>query len=255
MSKQASTTPSARPKILFFGDPHSDFDPVIHAVEKLNPEAIILLGDVQARRPLHIELASIRNVTDIWYIHGNHDTDVDADYDNLWGSELSDRNLHGRVVSVASFKVAGLGGVFRGKIWDPTVPMESAAFDSPKEMLQHVNRGGRARPHDLWRGGISRKHRSSIFPSDYRALLVERAHILVTHEAPGAHPHGFQVLDELALSLGAGLVVHGHHHETVDYRGDVLMPEDSPFRAFGVDKDAYLGWPIQDWQQTSKNNL
>lgn len=59
-------------------------------------EAIVLLGDIQAHQPLHIELSPILNLTDVWFIHGNHDTDSDADYDNLWGSELADRNLHGR---------------------------------------------------------------------------------------------------------------------------------------------------------------
>ena len=236
----------SRPKILFFGDPHGDFVPVIRAVERLQPEAIILVGDVQAQTPLHAVLASVREKTDIWFIHGNHDTDSDADYDNLWGSELADRNLHGRVMTVAGYKVAGLGGVFRGKIWDPAVPLENAAFDSQQSMFQHVNRGGRSKPNALWRGGISRKHRSSIFPADYRELLSQPgADILVTHEASSAHPHGFQVLDELALSLGAGLLVHGHHHESVDYRLDGLMPADSPFRAFGIDKGGYLAWPLE----------
>ncbi|MEB0113548.1 metallophosphoesterase [Variovorax sp. RTB1] len=232
------------PKILFFGDPHGDFAPVLRAVERLQPEAIVLLGDIQSRTPLHDALATIRAKTDIWFIHGNHDTDSDSDYDNLWGSELADRNLHGRVAEVAGYKVAGLGGVFRGKVWDPVTPMEDAAFDSPQKMLQHVNRGGRHGQHDLWRGGISRKHRSSIFPSHYRALLAERAEILVTHEAPGAYHHGFEVLDELAAGLRARLLVHGHHHKAIDYRREGLTPADSPFRAFGIDMGGYLAWPL-----------
>ena len=244
MVEPASSAALVRPKILFFGDPHGDFVPVIRAVERMQPEAIILLGDIQAQTPLHDTLASIRAKTDIWFIHGNHDTDSDSDFDNLWGSELADRNLHGRVVEVAGYKVAGLGGVFRGMIWDPGMPMDAAAFDSQQSMFQHVNRGGRSKPHDLWRGGISRKHRSSIFPAEYRQLMSQHADILVTHEAPGAHPHGFEVLDELALYLNASLVVHGHHHESVDYRLDGLMPADSPFRAFGVDMATYLVWPL-----------
>ena len=43
-----------------------------------------------------------------------------------------------------------------------------------------------------------------------------RADILVTHEAPGYHPHGFSILDTLAQSMGAQLVVHGHHHDALD---------------------------------------
>ncbi|MBT2320799.1 hypothetical protein J7E62_00295 [Variovorax paradoxus] len=37
-----------------------------------------------------------------------------------------------------------------------------------------------------------------------------KADILVSHEAPAAHPFGFAAVDELAISLGARLVVHGH---------------------------------------------
>ena len=103
---------SASPDFLIFGDPHGDFTPVIAAVVRLRPEAIVLLGDIQARQPLHIELAPILNLTEVWFIHGNHDTDSEADHDNLWGSKLANHNLHGRIVEIAGFKVAGLGGIF-----------------------------------------------------------------------------------------------------------------------------------------------
>lgn len=155
MVEPASSAPLVRPKILFFGDPHGAFVPVIRAVERLQPEAIILLGDVQAQTPLHEALAPIRDKTDIWFIHGNHDTDSDSDYDHLWGSELADRNLHGRVAEIAGYRVAGLGGVFRGKIWDATMPMEEAAFDSPRNMLQHVNRAGRPGPARATSGAVA----------------------------------------------------------------------------------------------------
>jgi predicted phosphodiesterase len=46
---------------------------------------------------------------------------------------------------------------------------------------------------------------------------MKQADILVTHEAPGAHRHGFEVLDALALMMRAKLLMHGHHHEPVDY--------------------------------------
>jgi predicted phosphodiesterase len=100
----------ANAEILIFGDPHGDFAPVIAAVQRLRPEAIVLLGDIQARQPLHIELRPIMGITEVWFIEGNHDTDSDADYDNLWGSELADNNLHGRGVEIGGYKVAGLGG-------------------------------------------------------------------------------------------------------------------------------------------------
>jgi predicted phosphodiesterase len=232
------------PRILFFGDPHGDFAPVTDAVMRLRPEAIVLLGDLQPRRPLHVELAEIRSLTDIWFIHGNHDTDSEADHDNLWGSELANRNLHGRVVEIAGYRLAGLGGIFRGKVWDPAVPIQDAPFDSAQRMLALAQARGWKDPRGLWRSGIALRHRSSIFPQDYTRLLKERADILVTHEAPGAHRRGFQVLDELAAALGATLLVHGHHHRDIDYEAEGRTPPESPVRIFGVDKGSYLRWPL-----------
>ena len=105
--------------IWFAGDNHSRFRHIIDAVKRHRPSAIVLLGDIQAKRPLHDELAEILSITQIFWIPGNHDTDSEADYDNLFGSALADRNLHGRVVNVAGVRIAGLGGVFRERVSPP----------------------------------------------------------------------------------------------------------------------------------------
>lgn len=228
----------SKPKLMFFGDPHGEFETVIAAVEGFRPEAIVLLGDIQARQPLHLELAPILNLTEVWLIHGNHDTDSDVDYENLWGSELAERNVHGRVVEIAGYKVAGLGGIFRSKIWDPRRPIEEAAFVSADALRRSM------RPEERWRDGIARRHRSTIFPEDYLQLLRSSpVDILVTHEAPAAHPHGWQAIDELAETLGVQLVVHGHHHQNIDYLAEGMQTAAAPFRAFGVDMGAHLAWP------------
>jgi sugar phosphate isomerase/epimerase len=65
----------------------------------------------------------------------------------------------------------------------------------------------------------------------------------VTHEAPAAHPHGWRVIDELAEKLGVQLVVHGHHHRSIDYIGEGLMTTAAPVRAFGVGMGLHLAWP------------
>lgn len=208
--------------IYFFGDTHGHFDHVLEIVSRDRPAAIVFLGDLQVQRPLEVELESILGMTEVWFIHGNHDTDSDADYDHLFGSALADRNLHGRVAVVGGVRIAGLGGVFRGQVWTPPVDW---LFESSKEFTARCGRGNR------WRDGLPRKHRSSIFPEDYFRLVSQRADILVTHEAPSAHPHGFDAIDELARSLRVGKAFHGHHHDCLDYSRDQVR---LGFAAFGV---------------------
>ena len=45
--------------IFFCGDVHGDFQYVIEAIQAHEPDAIILLGDLQLRAPLEVELSSI----------------------------------------------------------------------------------------------------------------------------------------------------------------------------------------------------
>ena len=208
--------------ILFCGDPHGHFGHIIEAVREHQPAAVILLGDLQAKRPLEVELASILNKTEVWFIHGNHDTDSEADHDHLFGSKLADRNLHGRVVEIAGQRIAGLGGVFRGKVWTPPAP---ATFENQKQYLARCGKG------NFWRGGLPLAHRSTIFPDEYTKLAKQRADILVTHEAPSAHPHGFAAIDELARRLGVEKTFHGHHHDQLDYSAESTR---LGFDAFGV---------------------
>ncbi len=58
-----------------------------------------------------------------------------------------------------------------------------------------------------------------------------RADILITHEAPGYHPNGFEILDTLAQALGVKVSVHGHHHDNID---SSALWERQGFKSFGV---------------------
>lgn len=148
-------------------------------------------------------------MTQVWWIPGNHDTDTEAFYDNVFMSELADRNLHGKVVDIAGVRIAGLGGVFRGRIWSPHLAQWSVY--SPEELLENM-------PSRLrFRGGINLKHRSTIFPSLYMNLRMQQADILVSHEAPSCNRFGFTALDRLGRQLGIKKAFHGHHHDTYDY--------------------------------------
>lgn len=209
--------------IFFCGDVHGNFPFVIQAVLTHRPAAVIFLGDLQAQRPLEKELEPILGLTEIWYIHGNHDTDSEAEYDNLFLSELADRNIHGRVVAIAGKKIAGLGGVFRGQVWSPPEQIE---FETAEAYVRHCGQG------NLWRGGLPLRHRSTIFHDEYSRLAGQRADILITHEAPySCHPYGFEAIDELARSLRVNTVFHGHQHDRLDYTGHC---DRMGFAAFGV---------------------
>ena len=194
--------------IFFCGDVHSHFQHVIDAVREHAPAAIVLLGDIQAKEPLESELKSILDQTEVWFIHGNHDTDSEADYDNLFGSQLADKNLHGRVVEVAGVRIAGLGGIFRGQVW---MPPKDPSYRTAKDLARTQGAGNR------WRDGLALKHRSTIFPDDYDRLAKLRADVLVTHEAPDVHPYGFNAINQLARQMQASTTFHGHHHDSLDY--------------------------------------
>lgn len=205
--------------ILFAGDPHWQFKPIIRATRELRPEGVVLLGDCDLDVPLEQALADVPELTDLWWIPGNHDGDRGSWFDHLYQSELADRNLHGRVVQVGGLRVAGLGGVFRGEIWHPDLGVKWRTRAEYRRTIPPMHR---------WRGGLPLKHRVSIWWEDYQKLADQRADILVTHEAPSSHRHGFKELDELAEMMGAKLIVHGHHHE--DYQA--ILP--SGIKVIGV---------------------
>lgn len=224
--------------ILLFGDVHGNFHHVIDIVRKERPPAIIFLGDLDCPRPLHELLALIRDLTDIWFIHGNHDTDNQEVYRNLFvDNELADKNLHGRVVEIAGVRVAGLGGVFRQDIWYPELGEEEPKFLSYQDYAAHLRsqRPTRLRSPDLNEEitfVLNRKHRSSIFYDQWFQLYgQQQADILVTHEAPHCHPHGFRAITALAQSLHAKFSFHGHHHDCLNYRA---FDKEFGFSAFGV---------------------
>ena len=115
-------------RVYAVGDIHGRrdlFEALVEAIEADDsslPAAdttVILLGDLECQRPLHELVAPIHDITEVWWIPGNHDTDSADVYSNLFESELADKNLHGRVVEIAGIRVAGLGGIFRGEVWYP----------------------------------------------------------------------------------------------------------------------------------------
>ena len=228
--------------ILMFGDVHGKFNHVLRVVDEHRPAAIILLGDIEAEKPLEVILERILDKTAAWWIPGNHDTDNQANYDNLFGSKLADRNLHGRVVEIDGVRVAGLGGIFREEVWMPDPPTASAYYESYAEYERksepgriHSAQQRRATAKNPEKDVIARgkllKHRSTIFYKDWFDLYGRPADILVTHEAPSCHRHGFSVIDDLARSMHVKFAFHGHHHEHHNYQPKW---KELGFQAYGV---------------------
>jgi predicted phosphodiesterase len=192
------------PGILFAGDPHRNFAPIVRACLTHSPGTLILLGDCDCPAPLsHLLAPAIGEGWDVHWILGNHDTETEAAYDYLTGHP-GDLGL--RVTAITGLRIAGLPGVFKPRVWDPR--------EGPPSYQTRTAFQAALRPNEPWRGGLPLFHRDTIFPEDFDCLAEQRCDVLVTHEAPSSHPNGFAVIDALAATCGARLIVHGHHHQS-----------------------------------------
>lgn len=201
--------------IWFLGDVHGRFDHVLRMVKTHRPQAIVFLGDLECDLPLDMILRPILDLTEIWYIHGNHDSDRPRYWHNLHGNSLSERSLHSKVVEIAGHRVAGLGGTFQSMAWLPGTP--DTGIQTYQDFVELL--AIRPQPADIV--ASKKQHAlSAIYPDDYFSLAMEKADILVCHEAPSCHPYGYSEIDELAEAMGAKMVVHGHHHDSLDYSAD-----------------------------------
>lgn len=217
-------------RIWLLGDVHGEFRHIAHALlaaaEK--PAWLVFLGDID------IDHKSFREILEplgrnfpgvkVAFIPGNHDADTYEHWAMLHdcGDAVA---LHGQVVELGGVRVAGLGGNFLGKVWYPP----AAAKFANKEAA--MNRGAYQ-----WRNGQrpNPSLNAAIYTDDVQRLAKQRADILVTHEAPSCHPHGFAVLDELARSLRVQRAFHGHQHDdrTAEY---TLMRDSLGFDAVALD--------------------
>ncbi|NOT84511.1 MAG: metallophosphoesterase [Methylococcaceae bacterium] len=191
-------------RILFAGDPHGNFDSIIQAVLQYQPEAVVMLGDYSLRQALDVYLAPIAELTQIWWIYGNHDVASTADYANLFESGYKDYSLHLKVQEVAGLRIAGLGGIFMAKNWYP--PLRSK-WENQAHWLQ-------SQSPIVKRSGMPLKLQHSIWQHEVAEMRATvKADILVTHEAPSCHRYGFAAIDHLADAIGARHIFHGHQHE------------------------------------------
>lgn len=192
-------------RILFYGDPHGQWRPLLAACEEQRPDAVVILGDCDLDRPLSEAIAPLlESRIPVHWIPGNHDSDRPNWFEHLFQGGVPG-NLHGRVAEVGGIRMGGLGGTFRESVWHPRSG-EGSRFHAPQDYLANLRQSGLL-------DGRERLAETAIFPSLYDELANESAQILITHEAPSCHRHGFEELDLLAETMGAKLIVHGHHHE------------------------------------------
>jgi len=190
-------------RILYAGDPHGNFKAIVKSVLTHKPKAVIILGDFGLTTKLEIELEQITGLISLFWIPGNHDYDSPTLHSNLFESGYSANNLDGRVVDICDLKVAGLGGVFKGKVWHPDEPIR---WKRREDLLHFL-------PSNVKRKGLPRHHEAAIWYEDYERLSEQQADVLITHEAPSCHPHGFIEIDLLAEMMGVKQIFHGHHHQ------------------------------------------
>lgn len=219
------------PKIFFLGDVHGKLDHVFKAVKQHRPDAIIFLGDIEAEEPFHHLLAPLLDKIIVRFIHGNHDTDRQRYFENLFGKDSADLNLHGRVENICGVRIAGLGGVFRESVWHPQYKKTFNSYDEYVKALRSSRPYRERSENSVIQSEQERKHRSTIFPDVINKLAMQDADVLVTHEAPSCHPHGFHKIDELARYLGVDKAFHGHHHDRIDYENQWRW---ICFEAYGV---------------------
>jgi predicted phosphodiesterase len=219
--------------IVFIGDIHRQWSSVTRGLDAraTPPSAAVLLGDMECDHSLDNAAAPLldRGIPVFW-IYGNHDNDgVPEMWANLTDPARNSRTaagaLNGRVVEIAGLRIAGLGGTFRPRIWNPPEPPRVRhRADLPANLAtmgaQWRDEHRAALVHSLGA--------TAIWPEDYDRLASQPADILVTHEAPSSHPVGNAALDALARAMGVSLIIHGHHH--VNYRA--VAPDG--LRAMGV---------------------
>jgi predicted phosphodiesterase len=215
--------------IVIAGDPHGNFPPILRACAAEEPGTLILLGDCELRVPLRHMLGPLfAQGWSIRWIIGNKDVETATVFDNLM-TDYPEGNISGRVIEVRGLRIAGLGGVFKPRIWypradEPNGVIEPPSFSTRLEFLNSLE------PAEHWRGGLPMWHRDSIFPEDFARLAQQRFDVLVTHEAPSCHRHGFAAIDRLAEVAAARLIVHGHHHEPYAAK----LPNGIDVRGLGV---------------------
>lgn len=193
----------------FLGDVHGEFSHLAKALlaAARKPDWVIFAGDIDID---HISFAEVlaplrRNFpgTRVAFIYGNHDADT-YDHWNCLHNCGDAVALHSKVVELSGIRVAGLGGNFLGQIWappnNPTFRNRDAAMNRGAYLFRDSQR-----PNPSLLGAI--------YPNEFEHLARQQADILVTHEAPGCHPYGWEAISQLSRDMRVARSFHGHQHD------------------------------------------
>jgi hypothetical protein len=168
--------------ILFYGDTHGDLRHVLPTVKEAKPAVIIFLGGI------------FRD--SVWY--PRYTVDVEPTF-----------------MSYEEYVAESLKAE-RWKLYREQAKSSMNANDW-KQNQESIANGSIPDLPMPELAGKALTHKSSIFYEDYTELYGQKADILVTHEAPSCHRHGFIAIDSLAQSMKVKTTFHGHHHDCLDY--------------------------------------
>jgi metallophosphoesterase superfamily enzyme len=93
--------------ILFYGDPHSNWKPLLNSVNEMRPKSVFIFGDLidKTQGPKALEdtrqvlLELLNKQIDVHIVLGNHDADTDAIF-NLVFEEFGSLICHGTVLEL-----------------------------------------------------------------------------------------------------------------------------------------------------------
>ena len=93
--------------LVIYGDPHGEWRLLLAAVAEAPPAAVVILGDCDLERPIHLKLAPVFAAgVEVPFLYGNHEKDSARFWDNLVGDHPGGL-LHARVARLGPFAVAG----------------------------------------------------------------------------------------------------------------------------------------------------
>lgn len=234
--------------LVFVGDLHRQWHHVRRGLEapRPRPAAVVLLGDMECHEPLdHLAAPLLDAGVAVHWIAGNHDYDGGpAMWANLADGALNPRTapgaLNGVVRVIGGLRVAGLSGTFRRRVWEPPEPPRLHARAELAADMATLGTDWNEAQRSAMAQALAAM---AIWPEDVAALRELRADVLATHEAPSSHPQGFTALEDLARAMGAGLLVHGHHHVGYRARATDGLIVQGVGAGWGVGFDGQAIWP------------